>query len=187
MHALTLFDFKLFIDFRFLLQTLIVTSLEGFFDWYGKSVCQKPWTYIFLCILATGICAVGLLKFHRENTGVKLWIPENSDFRINSDWLWDNHPPSMRFSTMIFVAENVLNADIIRTMYGIRKQISLIRTSYNETWNDVCQKAPIMRRPDISTLMEVFGKKRRKRFSDDDENLFEGKVYIASLSNLLSD
>ena len=36
-----------------------------------------------------------------------------------------------------------------------------------ESWEDVCQRAPILRAPDISTLQELyFSKKRRKRSAD---------------------
>ena len=27
---------------------------------------------------------------------VKLWIPPNSDFAKNNEWLWENHPPDLR-------------------------------------------------------------------------------------------
>ena len=111
-------------QFYFHFQLFIVNSLENGFDWYGKSVCQNPKTYISICLVITGLCSIGLLNFTRESTGVKLWIPENSEFRKNSDWLWENYPPSMRFSTMIFVADNILEADNIRVMYRIRKEIT---------------------------------------------------------------
>ena len=52
-----------------------------------------------------------------ENEGVKLWIPSNSDYRLNNDWMFDNFPRDIRFNSIIFVADNVLKADVIRAMY----------------------------------------------------------------------
>jgi hypothetical protein len=49
--------------------------------------------------------------------GIKLWIPSNSDHRLNSDWLFENFPPEVRFNSLIFVGKNVLRADVIRSMY----------------------------------------------------------------------
>lgn len=154
--------------------------MENAFHWYGKTVSQRPLTFIALCILITGLSSIGFLGFYRENNGVKVWLPENSEFRQNQMWLWNHHPPSLRYGTILFVSEdNILSADVIRVMYRISRQIASIRTEFNQTWSDVCQKAPIMRRPDISTLMSLYGggggKKRRRRkraFSDDDDAFF---------------
>ncbi len=35
--------------------------------------------------------------FERETNMVKLWIPEESDFARNNEWLWANHPPDVRY------------------------------------------------------------------------------------------
>ena len=52
-----------------------------------------------------------------ENEGIKLWIPYNSDFRLNNDWLFEEFPRDTRFNSMIFTAENVLTADNLRAIY----------------------------------------------------------------------
>ena len=49
--------------------------------------------------------------------------------------MWANYPPSIRFSTMLFINENggnVLDADVIRSMYRVRKDISNIKTEFGE-------------------------------------------------------
>ena len=139
--------------------------MEAFFYFYGKSIASRPYSFISLCILLTALSALGLFNFHQESAGVRLWMPDESEFKQNSEWLWANYPPSLRYASMLFLADNVLEAPVIQTMYRVRKKIAAIRTSFNETWSDVCQKAPIMRRPDISTLM---GLKRKKRESSSD-------------------
>ncbi len=146
--------------------------MEGSFGWYGKLVSQNAWKFITLCLAVTGLCSLGLLRFYRENNGVKLWIPEGSEFRVNTEWLWNHYPPSLRFGTMLFVGDNVLDADVIRVMYRVSRDIAGIKTEFNESWSDVCQRAPILRRPDVSQLINLFGKRRRKRFIDDDDDFF---------------
>lgn len=46
-----------------------------------------------------------------------MWIPFNSDHRLNSDWLAENFPPEIRFNSLIFVADNVLKAEVVQAMY----------------------------------------------------------------------
>ena len=145
--------------------------MEAFFYFYGKSIASRPYSFISFSILLTCLSALGLLNFHQESAGVRLWMPDESEFKQNSEWLWANYPPSLRYASMLFLADNVLEAQNIRAIYRVRKEIANIRTSFNETWSDVCQKAPIMRKPDISTLMNLFnnnGKKRRKKREESD-------------------
>lgn len=52
-----------------------------------------------------------------ENEGVKLWIPYNSDYRLNNDWMFENYPRDLRFNSLILTGENVLTAQVLRTMY----------------------------------------------------------------------
>ena len=130
-----------------------------------------------------------------ENNGIKLWIPSNSSQRRNTDWLWENYPPDLRFSSMIFVSEdNVLHPDVIRAMYNVHKRIEAIVTEDGLTWSDMCMEAPIVKAPSITTLLgfDFRRKKRQTRvelnsesnffegFDDDDDPFFEdegGRVF----------
>ncbi len=98
-------------------QDAILGSMERFFYWYGKSIARFPALFICLSFGLVGLCSVGILKMRMENNGIRLWIPEDSSQRINNEWLWENFPPELRFSTMLFVADNVLDPDVIRVMY----------------------------------------------------------------------
>ena len=55
-------------------------------------------------------------------SSLQLWIPDDSVSRMNMEWLWDNFPNDVRFHTMIFEADNVLDPKVIRTMYSVRKK-----------------------------------------------------------------
>lgn len=84
-------------------------------------------------------------------------------FRINTDWLWDNYPPSMRFSFMIFEAENILTPENIQAMYKVHKSVENIKTESGTTWREVCLPLPIIRPPSITDFL--FGKRKRKKRS----------------------
>ena len=69
---------------------------------------------------------------------------------MNMEWLWDNFPNDIRFHTMIFEADNVLDPKVIRAMYSVRKRVSEAVTDSGDTWEDMCQRVPIVRPPDIT-------------------------------------
>ena len=62
-------------------RSVIEDSMDTFFFKYGKLVATYPLTTIFLCILLTAVCGVGMMNFRMENTGLKLWIPHDSSQR----------------------------------------------------------------------------------------------------------
>ena len=39
---------------------------------------------------------VGLMNYKTESNPYKLWIPKDSKFIKNAEWLWTNHPPKIR-------------------------------------------------------------------------------------------
>ena len=112
-------------------------------------------------------------------TVLQLWIPDNSTSRMNMEWLWDNYPNDIRFHTMIFEADNVLDPKVIRAMYSVRKRVSEAVTESGDTWEDMCQRVPVVRPPDIAKILG--GRRRRRRqtsdFDDfgsfDDEEFFD--------------
>ena len=62
---------------------------------------------------------IGLLNYKSEGNPYKLWIPKDSDFVKNTDWLWSHYPPDSRynmqgrnFTKIIGGAYNLLNLKI---------------------------------------------------------------------------
>ena len=60
-------------------------------------MADNPWKTLLICIIITGLCGIGLLEFYEETNSFKLWIPRNSDFVANNEWLEENFPPTSRF------------------------------------------------------------------------------------------
>jgi hypothetical protein len=60
-----------------------VGGMDRFFYNHGKRVASHPFAYIALCLVVTGLCGIGLVKFREENNIIKLWIPEDSSQRFS--------------------------------------------------------------------------------------------------------
>jgi len=159
------------------LKTNIVEGLEDVFESYGRLVAQYPVRVIVICVLVTGLCGLGLLRFRAENEGIKLWIPRNSDFRRNNDWLFQNFPRGLRFNTLILTADNILVPEVLQAMLMIRKNVIVIRNEYNDTWEGMCYRRPVVKPP---SLTDIFG--RKKRQADDWDDDWENNDFFDSLS-----
>ena len=147
----------------FKLKTSITSGLERFFLKYGETVARKPVYFILACVGITALCGLGLLRFRAENEGIKLWIPRNSDFRINNDWIFENFPRGLRFNSLILTSEdNILVPKVIQAMWRVRKSVAEIVNKNSDTWAKMC-----IRRPVISAA--GFGRKRRRRQTNDDD------------------
>ena len=72
-----------------------ITKILKFFR-HGKKVAQKPHLFILLSFGICGFFMIGLLNYQSEANPYKLWIPKDSDFVKNTNWLWTNYPPDIR-------------------------------------------------------------------------------------------
>jgi hypothetical protein len=50
-------------------------------------VATYPWWAISACFLIAGLSGIGLLNYRTENNAFKLWIPDNSEFLANYNFL----------------------------------------------------------------------------------------------------
>ena len=63
---------------------------------HGKVVAQKPWLFASICVILCGLFSIGLITYKPETNPYKLWIPSDSDFVQNTNWLWSKYPPDTR-------------------------------------------------------------------------------------------
>lgn len=82
------------------------------FRW-GIIVAKNPWKLILGSILVAATCAIGLLNFTAENRPTKLWIPQDSGFVENSEWLQQNFPNDIRLQSFALVNDDVLRPEIL--------------------------------------------------------------------------
>ena len=97
------------IEFNFFKKVSLIFTNKKILYRHGRTVAKYPWIYIFVVLITTFICSLGIVSFRWENNIVRLWNPKNSETLRNFDWLWKNHPPDLRRHHIIFQAENVLD------------------------------------------------------------------------------
>jgi hypothetical protein len=85
------------------------------FRW-GILVATHPFKFILGSFLFTAICGLGFINFTQENRPDKLWIPRDSKFASDTDWLRKNFPSPLRESFAIFAADNVLVPEVMRAV-----------------------------------------------------------------------
>eukprot|EP00095_Tigriopus_kingsejongensis_P003657 maker-scaffold11_size778918-snap-gene-1.12 protein:Tk03657 transcript:maker-scaffold11_size778918-snap-gene-1.12-mRNA-1 annotation:"hypothetical protein DAPPUDRAFT_306990" len=121
----------------------ISKGLEDYFYRHGKWVASHPKLTILGALVGVALCGLGLFRFNEEKNMVKLWIPPNSDFAHNNQWLWENFPPDLS-SVILEHEENILVPEVIQQMYQIHKNVLQLRTSGGQGWLDLCYKLPVV-------------------------------------------
>merc|ERR1712106_18928 len=58
------------------LSSKTTSSLEDFFEWYGRLLARHPLKSVGICLLIPLLCGVGLINFRSESNPYKLWIPQ---------------------------------------------------------------------------------------------------------------
>ena len=56
--------------------------------------------------LLAGLTGLGLLNFYEEKDGLAMWLPTDSPYRKNTEWLRATNPASTRAQTMLVVTKN---------------------------------------------------------------------------------
>jgi len=134
-------------------SNIVIDSLERFFLWWGKFVANHPYPVIFSCILATALSSLGFLRFRMEHRANLLWIPSDSPYNINEDWLETYFKKDERNQIVFFQSENVLTPTAINQMFDIYQRIKGIEVD-GKTFNNLCATVPIA---------DIFQTKRRRK------------------------
>jgi len=135
------------------LSRSIIGSLELVFMRWGKFVCTYPYLVICTSAIITAICSLGLITFKMEHKANLLWIPANSSYNNNKDWLDTNFKKTIRNEMMIMKGENVLTPKAIQKMYRIYQTVNAITVNGN-TFEELCTRVPIA---------DIFQAKRRRK------------------------
>lgn len=112
-----------------------------------------------MCLATCGLLSIGLIKFDTEASPYKLWIPQNADFVINANWLWENFPSDTRYHSVIVTADNVLTPEVLQyvkmsdynlylflpnsfflffQVFHIHQKVHRIETPNGKTWKTSC-------------------------------------------------
>ncbi|KAK5643298.1 hypothetical protein RI129_007143 [Pyrocoelia pectoralis] len=120
----------------------IVTFTEYFFFNLGFKVASRPWTTICICWLIVILSAFGFFRFHQEKNPLKLWVPSQSTFYHDTNWLMSKFQNGFRLESVLFEAPDILTPDALKEILKIDRRIKSIVTSEGVGWEDICFKIP---------------------------------------------
>ena len=60
------------------------------------------------------LSSLGVLRFHQEKNPIKLWIPRNSDFIRDTNWLKSQFREGYRLQSILITAPNVLEPQVLQ-------------------------------------------------------------------------
>jgi Niemann-Pick C1 protein len=77
--------------------------------------------------LTVAICSLGFINFYQERDPLKLWVPDNSQFLINTKFIMEKFGEGIRTQNVLIVADDVLRPEIMKKLDIISKEISNIK------------------------------------------------------------
>jgi hypothetical protein len=85
-------------------------------------VARKPVYFIVCPLLVCALCGAGFIRWNEVTSPEKLWVPQDSDFVKDSNWVKDTFVIATRFQTVLFTSkragENVVTPE---TLISVRK------------------------------------------------------------------
>lgn len=118
-----------------------VSRLEEAFYRHGVRVALHPLLFIAFSLVATAMCALGLLSFHHEKQPFRLWLSPHSDFVNSYDWMLENFAREFVVEYALVTADNVLDVEVVREMALVTSRVASTR-SEAVGWHDVCARLP---------------------------------------------
>mgnify|MGYP007092094638 CR=1 FL=1 len=119
---------------------------NSFFNFrLGFNVAENPKKTISLAFLVVLICCIGFFNFKQERDPLKLWVPKNSKFLLDTKFIINQFGEGLRTQNVLLVsAENVLTPEIMVKLGIINKEINDIRASDEKgekiDFQDICLK-----------------------------------------------
>ncbi|XP_068631060.1 patched domain-containing protein 3-like [Battus philenor] len=127
--------------------SIFVNFVERIFFVLGANIAKHPWRTISLVWTFVFISCFGLMRFHIEKNPIKLWVPPESDFFIDTNWYIDQFGTTFRFQKILLTADNVLEPEVFKEINNIVKEIDSLTITYkseNYTLQDFCYQVPIV-------------------------------------------
>lgn len=131
----------------------VVTITETFFYKLGISIAKHPVRTIILCWLVVFLSSFGFIRFRTEKNPLKLWVPPDTNFVRDSEWLMKTFQRGFSDEAITIVAEDVLTPETILKLVRIHNTIMTARTKNNITMNDVCFRIPKVNKKLLKFLM----------------------------------
>ena len=55
--------------------------------------------------------------FHQEKNPIRLWVPQDSEFVRDTEWMFEKFDQSLRLENMILTANNILEPEILAKVF----------------------------------------------------------------------
>uniref|UniRef100_A0A1B0CNT4 Putative conserved plasma membrane protein n=1 Tax=Lutzomyia longipalpis TaxID=7200 RepID=A0A1B0CNT4_LUTLO len=112
----------------------------------GFLVASYPWRTIILTWVSVLLCSLGFIRFHTERDPMKLWIPRESKFLKDTQWLVKSFEEGFRMELALVTAPDVLEPSVLLKLADISDAVSHIKPFMpNGTqlgWQEMCFKVP---------------------------------------------
>jgi len=123
-------------------SSVVVGTMETFFNWWGSFVAERPAQVILASLALSALSAIGLLNFKMEHKANMLWIPPDSTYNINQDWLNANFKKTERRELVIIKSENVLTPTSLQKMMELHNALLDIEVD-GKRFEDICTRVPV--------------------------------------------
>lgn len=86
------------------------------------------------------LSTLGFFRFRQEKNPIKLWVPEDSSYVHDTEWLINTFKIVHRPQIILMKADNVLSPEVLQELNIINEQIISSRTKEGIRWEDICFK-----------------------------------------------
>ncbi|GLV43096.1 Patched-related [Carabus blaptoides fortunei] len=128
------------------------------------------------------LSSLGFLRFHQEKNPIKLWVPEDSSYIHDTEWLINTFKIAQRPQVILMKADNVLIPEVLQELNNINEKIINSRTQEGIRWDDVCFKIPTID-PSLVRMIQKF-----KAFENDfDPSVWNSDYYCQIIESLIKE
>jgi Niemann-Pick C1 protein len=93
----------------------------------GYNVAEHPKKTILFSWLTVLLCCLGFLNFYQERDPLKLWVPDNSQFLVNTKFIMNKFGEAVRKQNVLIVADDVLTPEVMKKLAIISREINGIK------------------------------------------------------------
>ncbi|XP_059490880.1 patched domain-containing protein 3-like [Neocloeon triangulifer] len=114
--------------------------LETAFYKLGRLIGAHPVLVLAASVALCGLTSIGLMFWRQQLNDLELFLPEDSPIRRDAAWVDKWFSEEMVFESVIVVADNVLDQEVIRTIAELHEDVRNINVTGGVTWDDLCAR-----------------------------------------------
>ncbi|XP_059056673.1 NPC1-like intracellular cholesterol transporter 1 [Achroia grisella] len=174
-------------------SSALVHFTERIFFALGVLVARNPWKTIIASWSFMLLSCIGLMNFHIEKNPMKLWVPPESDFYLDTNWYINKFETNFRLQRVIITADDVMEPTVLQHIMNITKEIKSLEITYDDkeySLKDLCYTVPIVdvygSNSNSKSLDSVNDSANNNTNSDDDykdPNMWIGNMFYCSFVN----